>query len=104
MDPTRTINMPGYGLEKETRKVPYIKSEMYLTELMEGVCAQIDGYVKAWYKDTNELTLIKLMSDDSTMNDLIGNVELVQDGDLNKSLPHFVSANSYYDHQFIYQY
>lgn len=66
---------------------------------MEGVCGKIDGYVKAWYKDTEELTLIKLMGEnDSTMNELVGNVEFVQDGDLNKSLPHFVSANSYSDH------
>lgn len=92
-DPTRMIDMPGYGLDKEARKVPLIKSEMFLTELMEDVCKKTDNYARAWYKDSKKLTLLKLLDadNDDQMNADVSEVEFVQDGDLNKSLPHFVS-------------
>lgn len=90
IDPTRTIDVPSYGMNKEVKTVPYAKSEMYLTELMETVCAKLDGHGRAWYKDTEQLTIIKFIQDNGQMHPDMSEVEFVQDGDLNKSLTHFV--------------
>lgn len=93
IDPTRTIKVPGYTMmENKEKVIPYLKSEMYLTELMDDVCSKMDNYVKAWYRDPEQLTLLRMMDDDDkNMTPEFGDVEFVHDGDLNQSLPHFVS-------------
>lgn len=50
----------------------------------------MDDYVRATYKSNGKLTLLKLITD-SGMNPLLGEVDIIQDGDLNKSLEFFVS-------------
>lgn len=51
----------------------------------------MDDYAKARYKDTQELTILKFIDDNGKMNPDISEVDFIQDGDLNKSLQHFVS-------------
>lgn len=91
IDPSRTIELPVYNLERE-KNISYVKSEMFLTELMDTVCKSLDDYARAYYKDSHQLTILKLIDDTKEMNPGVSEVEFVQDGDLNKSLPHFVSA------------
>lgn len=50
----------------------------------------MDDYAKAKYKTTGRLTVLKFMIDGG-MNPEVSNVDFVQDGDLNKSLKHYVS-------------
>lgn len=88
----KTIDIQGYGLDKKAKKLVYAKSEMFLTELMEDVCKKVDDYLKATYRDTQKLTIIKMSHDENqegkgTLSDEVGLVEFVQDGDLNRSLP-----------------
>jgi hypothetical protein len=52
----------------------------------------LDDYAKARYKDSGVLTVLKMISDTGGMNPETSKVDFVQDGDLNKSLKHFVSA------------
>lgn len=52
---------------------------------------EMDDYAKARYKDTKELTILKFIDDNGKMNPEISAVDFIQDGDLNKSLQHFVS-------------
>lgn len=52
----------------------------------------MDDYAKARMKDTRKLTIIKMMVE-SGMNPMMSEVDFVYDGDLNKSLEHFVSKN-----------
>lgn len=52
----------------------------------------MDDYAKARYKDTQQLTILKFIDDDGKMNPDVGMVDFIQDGDLNKSLKHFVGA------------
>lgn len=52
----------------------------------------MDDYAKAKYKKTKKLTVLKMMTDDGGMNPEMSAVDFIQDGDLNKSLKHFVSA------------
>lgn len=51
----------------------------------------MDDYAKARYKTTRKLLVLKMITDDGSMNPLMSSVDFVQDGDLNKSLEHFVS-------------
>lgn len=51
----------------------------------------MDDYVKAKYKTSKKLTIIKMMLEGGGMNPEMSAVEFIQDGDLNKSLKHFVS-------------
>lgn len=55
----------------------------------------MNDYVRATRKSDNRLTLINLMSSSGAMNPEISQVDIVQDGDLNKSLQHYVSVASY---------
>lgn len=50
----------------------------------------MDDYAKARYKTTGKVTLLKFMVNGG-MNPEMSNVDFVQDGDLNKSLKHYVS-------------
>ena len=60
--------------------------------MLESICKTMDDYVRATYKSNGKLTLIKLIVDGG-MNPLMNEVDVVQDGDLNKSLEYFVSLN-----------
>lgn len=73
-------------------QIPYALSEMHISESLEKVCVGIDDYVRATRKDTGELILMKLIVD-GKMNEEMSNVDIIQDGDLNKSLKYYVSSN-----------
>lgn len=51
----------------------------------------MDDYAKARHKATRKLLVLKIVTEQGTMNPLMSSVDFVQDGDLNKSLEHFVS-------------
>lgn len=51
----------------------------------------MDDYVKARYKTNKQLTVMKLTTESGGMNPDMSSVDFIQDGDLNKSLKHFVS-------------
>ena len=55
----------------------------------------MDDYAKARYKDTRKLTVLKMMTEAGGMNPDMSLVDFVYDGDLNKSLEHFVSVFLY---------
>ena len=65
-------------------------SEVHLSELLDSICKKMEDYVRATYKSNGKLTLLKLMTDNG-MNPLMKEVDIIQDGDLNKSLEYFVS-------------
>lgn len=84
------INVGGFRLDGKgnylEKSVPYSKSEIYLTEVMEDVCNKMDDYVRATFKKTGKLTVIPLVTGDGQMNPIMSEVDVVQDSDLNKSL------------------
>lgn len=92
VDPRKKIEVSGFRMEsKETKTVQLIRSETYLTELMETVCKSMDDYAKARWKESRKLTILKMVLESGGMNPDMSAVDFVQDGDLNKSLEHFVS-------------
>lgn len=94
-DARKIAEVSGFRMDSSGNSVgktiPLIKSEMYLTELMENICDKMDDYARAVYKDTGKLAILKLMSSTGGMNPDLSRVDFVQDGDLNKSLKHYVS-------------
>lgn len=51
---------------------------------------KLDDYAKARFKSNGTMTIMKLTTPGGGMNPDMNLVDFVQDGDLNKSLKHFV--------------
>lgn len=60
---------------------------------------KMDDYAKARYKSNRQLTILKMTTKDGGMNPAMSTVDFIQDGDLNKSLKHYVCLT-----QFAYQF
>ncbi|ALC41985.1 sel [Drosophila busckii] len=92
VDANKMADVSGFRLDAQgnsiSKRVRLIKSEMFLTELMEKICEKMDDYLKATYKTNGKFTLLKMIVD-GKMNPESSLVDFVQDGDLNKSLGHF---------------
>lgn len=90
VDPKKKVDVGSYRLDskgnQKQRTVPYARSELHLTEVMETVCNNMDDYVRATYKSSGELTLLKLVTESGQMNPDMSRVDIIQDSDLNKSL------------------
>lgn len=67
------------------------KSEVHISDVLDNICEKMSDYVRARYKSTGELTVLNLMTPSGKMNPEISNVDIIQDGDLNKSLKFYVS-------------
>lgn len=93
VDAKRTINVGGFRLDDKgnyvEKTVPYPRSEIYLTEVMESICNKMEDYVRARFKKDGRLTVISLMSEEGKMNPIMSEVDVVQDSDLNKSLKYY---------------
>lgn len=87
---TRTVDVGGYSMDhngnvkKKTKLL--VQSELFLSELMEKVCDKMSDYVRATEKETGKLVLINLL--DLTAKPSLGDVDIIQDSDLNRSLEH----------------
>lgn len=63
--------------------------------MLDNICEKMTDYVRATKRSNNKLTILNLMSSSGGMNPLMNEVDIIQDGDLNKSLQHYVSAAYY---------
>lgn len=95
IDPSRKVEVGGYRLDPhgnlQQKTVSQAKSEMHLSELADVVCDKMDDYVRATWKDTGKLTILKLIDANGQMNLDMGSVDVIQDDDLNKSLKYYVT-------------
>ncbi|XKL60910.1 hypothetical protein PGB90_007967 [Kerria lacca] len=93
VDAKKMINVGGFRLDDEgnysEKVVPYMRSEIFLTELMDNICNKMEDYVTATFKKDGKLTVISLLSEDGQMNPLISEVDVVQDPEKNKSLKYY---------------
>ena len=76
-------------------KVPLGRSETHISILLDNICEKLSDYVRATRKSDNQLMIFNLMSPSGGMNPIMSEVDIIQDGDLNKSLEHYVSAIYY---------
>ncbi|XP_026468122.1 protein seele [Ctenocephalides felis] len=90
VDPNKKVNVGNFRLDgsgnANSQTIPYTKSEVYLSDLLDSICNKMDDYVRAVTKTTKQLTLLRIVSKDGKMNPKMSEVDVVQDGDLNKSL------------------
>lgn len=94
VDKTQTVKIGGHRLDPQgnyeaPKTVPVAHSEIFLSELMEGICQKMDDYVRGLWKSNGTLTIMKMVSSEGKMNPHMSEVEFVQDDDLNKSLKYY---------------
>lgn len=92
IDPKKKVEVGNFRIDADGNSkqnvIPYALSEMQISDSLEQVCKGIDDYVRATRKDTGELILMKLIID-GKMNPVMSDVDIIQDGDLNKSLKYY---------------
>lgn len=76
------------------KKIPLSRSEIHISDVLDDICNRMDDYVRAKYKSNGKLTIMKLMTESGQMNPDMSIVDIIQDGDLNKSLKHYVSIQT----------
>ncbi|XP_012253703.1 protein seele [Athalia rosae] len=90
IDPTASIDVGNYRLDAtgnvKKKTIPLARSEVHISDMLDSICKKLDDYVRARYKSTGELTILRIMSPDGGMNPDFSKVDIVQDEDLNKSL------------------
>lgn len=95
-DPKKLVEIGNYRMDAEgnvIRKVlPLCRSEVYISNLLDDICEKMTDYVRARKKYNNELTILNLMSSPGIMNLRMSEVDIIQDGDLNKSLQYYCSV------------
>lgn len=87
-------------LEIFSLQVPLSQSEIYISDILDDICKKMTDYVRATKKSNNRLTIFNIMSQSGGMNPQMSKVDIIQDGDLNKSLEHYVSSVCLYLVQF----
>ncbi|XP_046741369.1 protein seele isoform X2 [Diprion similis] len=90
IDPSVSIDVGNYRLDAngnvKQKSIPLARSEVHISDMLDSICTKLDDYVRATYKSTGQLTLLRIMDPSGGMNPDISKVDIVQDGDLNKSL------------------
>lgn len=70
-------------------KVPAHRSAVYISELIDNICKKMDDYVRVYYKATNKLAIMQLITKSGGMNPEFSKTKFVTDDDLNKSLEYY---------------
>ncbi|XP_043268392.1 protein seele [Venturia canescens] len=90
INPNRTIDIGNYRLDAQgneiKKTVRMAHSAVHISEILDDICEKLNDYVRAIDKKSKRLTLINLLSPTGGMNVKMSEIDIVQDGDLNKSL------------------
>ncbi|CAK9820087.1 Protein seele [Anthophora plagiata] len=93
IDPSLEIEIGNYRLDAQGnvihKKVPLAQSEVHISDVLDNICEKMSDYVRATYKSNGQLTILNLMSPSGGMNPEMSKVDIIQDGDLNKSLKYY---------------
>ncbi|XP_017891362.1 protein seele isoform X2 [Ceratina calcarata] len=94
IDPSREIEIGNYRLDAQGniihKKVPLARSEVHMSDVLDNICEKMSDYVRATYKSNGQLTILNLIDPvGGGMNPEMSKVDVVQDGDLNKSLKYY---------------
>ncbi|XP_076276500.1 canopy family protein seele isoform X1 [Lasioglossum baleicum] len=93
IDPSMEIDVGNYRLDADgnivTKKVLLAQSEVHISDVLDNICEKMSDYVRATYKSNSELTILNLMGPAGGMNPEVAKVDIIQDGDLNKSLKYY---------------
>ncbi|XP_054006666.1 protein seele isoform X2 [Hylaeus anthracinus] len=90
IDPSKKIDVGNYRLDAKgnivQKKVPLAQSEVHISDVLDNICDKMSDYVRATYKSNGQLTILSLISASGSMNPEMSKVDIIQDGDMNKSL------------------
>lgn len=64
---------------------------MHISDTLDDICQKMNDYVRAIKKYNKKLTIFNLMTPSGGMNPQMSKVDVIHDGDLNKSLEFYVS-------------
>lgn len=92
VNPKRKVNVGGFRLDGEGNlkqvQVPYARSQLHLSEVMDRVCKVFKDYSLANYKSSGRPTLLRFMID-GKMNPEMSMVDLVPNPETNDKLPYY---------------
>ncbi|XP_012234260.1 protein seele [Linepithema humile] len=95
-NPNKVVEVGSFRMDAKGntihKKVPLTRSEVYISEVLDNVCEKMTDYVRAIKKSNSELILFNLVSSTGGMNPRMNEIDIIQDGDLNKSLQHYCSV------------
>jgi len=95
-NPNKLVEVGNFRMDAEGntihKKVPLGQSETHISILLDSICDKLTDYVRGTRKSDNQLVIFNLMSPSGGMNPIMSEVDIIQDGDLNKSLQHYCSA------------
>ncbi|KYQ49013.1 Protein canopy-1 [Trachymyrmex zeteki] len=95
-NPNKLVDVGNFRMDADgntiRKKVPLGRSETHISILLDNICEKLSDYVRATRKSDNQLMIFNLMSPSGGMNPIMSEVDIIQDGDLNKSLEHYCSA------------
>jgi len=95
-NPNKLVDVGNSRMDAEgniiRKKIPLGRSEVHISILLDNICDKLTDYVRATKKSNNRLTIFNLMSPSGGMNPMMSEVDIIQDGDLNKSLQHYCTA------------
>ncbi|XP_076619407.1 canopy family protein seele isoform X2 [Colletes latitarsis] len=93
IDPSKKIEIGNYRLDAEgnihQKKIPLAQSEIHISDVLDSICDKMSDYVRATYKSNGQLTILNLMGPSGSMNPEMSKVDIIQDGDMNKSLKYY---------------
>ncbi|XP_015429062.1 PREDICTED: protein canopy homolog 2 [Dufourea novaeangliae] len=96
VDPSREIEIGSYIVDAQgnsiQKKIPLVQSEVYISDVLDIICEKMSDYVRATNKSNGRLTIINLMGPSGTMNREMAEVDIIQDGDLNRSLKFYCES------------
>ncbi|XP_014483141.1 PREDICTED: protein canopy homolog 1 [Dinoponera quadriceps] len=90
INPKILVEVGNYKMDAQGnqiyKKIPLIKSEVHISDMLDDICQKMNDYVRATKKYNKKLTIFNLMTPEGTMNPQMSKVDIIHDGDLNKSL------------------
>jgi len=90
ISPSKKVNVGSFRLDGEGNVnqvlVPYARSQLYLSEVMDRVCSSFKDYTLANYKSSGTPTLLRVVTHDGNMNPEMSNVDIVPSPESNGKL------------------
>lgn len=93
VSPAKKVNVGSFRLDGDGNVkqvlVPYARSQLHLSEVMDRVCASFKDYTLANYKSSGRPTLLRVVTHDGNMNPEMSNVDIVPNPENNEKLAFF---------------
>ncbi|XP_011145478.1 protein seele [Harpegnathos saltator] len=90
LNPRVLVDAGNYKMDAQgntvQKKVPLRKSQVHISDIVDDICSKMKDYVRGIKKYNKKLTIFNIVLPSGGMNPEMSKVDLIHDGDLNKSL------------------